>query len=218
MAIAIASLAGSASSAARMPVRRRSRGGSRLHLSREVGGGHGIGDGASAHRGRRRATAAAPLVDFAARDVDPVEQQLEMILRVALVTPRGSVGPILVRAERVPFLVAHHIGQRQRRQHDRAAFHPRDSAQQGGDGRRGGGDAGGDGEAGGRLAGPAGRRRAEQAIATVGQVDCPAPRELGRPRGDNGLQPVERFLPVSGEILGFQSRSSRDGSRTLPRS
>ena len=41
-----------------------------------------------------------------------------MILRVALLA-----APVVVGAERVPFLVAHHVDERERGEDDRAAWH-----------------------------------------------------------------------------------------------
>ena len=69
--------------------------------------------------------------------------------------------PILARAERFPLLVGHGIGKRQAGKNDLALRHARDSCEQRGDGRGGGGDSGGDGEAFRRAGLPAARRRSD---------------------------------------------------------
>ena len=101
-AMAVASAAGSAISTARTPVRRLSAGGSRLHLSLKSAA---VMAWATA-RPRTAGDAARPLpfqdVDFAARDPEPVEQQFQMILRMALLAAAivrpGPARPIRRRA------------------------------------------------------------------------------------------------------------------------
>ena len=65
----------------------------RVPFVAEVGGGHGVGDGAAAHRRRRAAPARRPDRDLAARHAHPVEQQLQMKLRV------GFFGSALARPD-----------------------------------------------------------------------------------------------------------------------
>ena len=107
---------------------------------------------------------------------------------------------IVVGPERIPFLVGHRSGERQAGQDDRAFRHACDRREQRGDRRRGGGDAGGDGEAGWRLPLPALRRRPKQAVAPLGEVDDAASLQHCRPTLDDCPQPLERHLPVFGEL------------------
>ena len=91
-AIACASAAGSGSSAsanaAEAPLGRAQR----LPFVRKIGRRHGVGDRARAGRRRRRASRPAPALHLLARDADPVEQKLQMILRMALLR-RGRCRP-----------------------------------------------------------------------------------------------------------------------------
>ena len=167
----------------------------------EVGGGHGIGDRAAANRRRCRPSTTAPHRHFAARDPDAVEQQLQMILGMAFL---GT--PVLIRAERVPFLVVHDLRQRERGKHDCSVRHSRHAAQQRGDRRRGGGDPRGDGEPRRRRARPTLGGGAQQKVAPISEVDHAASRKLGGPGTDDRLQPVERHLPMSGEFWRFGCR------------
>ena len=170
----------------------------------EIGGGHGIGDGSATDGRRCGSPAAAPDIDLSARDVDPVEQQFQMILRVAFFAFPGFAAPVIVGAERVPFLVAHDVRKRQSRQHHCAARHARNAAQQSRNRGRRGGDPGDDGETRRRRCRPALRRRAEQPVAPFGQIDCAAPREFVGPSLDDRLQPVERKLPVTRQIVRLE--------------
>ena len=124
-----------------------------------------------------------------------------MILGVALLA-----APIVIGAECLPFLIAHHVGEGEPGEDDGAIGHPRHGAEQGGDCGSGGGDTRGDGEARRRRARPAAGGGAEQAVAAIGEVNRAAPGKLGGPGGDDRLQPVERFLPVAGEIVGGGDR------------
>ena len=92
-AIACASAAGSASSAARMPVSRRSARLQAAPFVAEVGGGHRMGDRAAAHRRRRGPARRRATLDLAARDADPVEQQLQVELRMGLLAASLLVRP-----------------------------------------------------------------------------------------------------------------------------
>ena len=142
--------------------------------------------------------------DFAARHADPVEQQFQMKLRVGLLAAALLVGP-----ERVPFLV---------RKHALARPAPGGPPCRRASARRG--------EARPATAGaavvmpaatvkPVGRSlaqrsamRAKQPVAAVGQVDRAKLGERARPMVDDRPQPIERHLPVRGEIGRVRGRSA----------
>jgi hypothetical protein len=129
-----------------------------------------------------------------------------MILRVTLLA-----ASFVIRPKRLPFLVAHHLGQRQSRQNDCAVGKTRDAAQQCCDRRSGGRQPGGDSETGQWLPLPTPRGGPQQPVTAVGQVDRAAPGKLRRPCFDNRLHAVERRLPVSGKLDRFGARLLQSG-------
>ena len=160
-----------------------------------------MGNGAATHRRRGGAAARWPRQNLASGDVHPVEQQLQMILRV------GFLGAArLIRAKRVPFLVGHGADQAQRRKHHHSAGHPRDPGEQCGDGGGGRGDPCGDRETRWRPGLPALGGGMEQAVAALGKVDASDVGERDRPLIDDRAQPIERDLPMGGQFRRIDDR------------
>jgi hypothetical protein len=151
------------------------------------------------------------LLDLAAADAHPVEEQLEVELRMGLDRAAAKAGRLvgLVRPERLPFVLGH-IEVEAGKDH-RPLVEAGDDPQQPGDGGRGAGDSGGGDEARRRRAPPALRDRGEQAVAAIGEVDPAALGEQLRPLVEDDAQPIERFLPVEREIgqLGGETAQSR---------
>jgi hypothetical protein len=139
----------------------------------------------------------APALYFAAADAEPVEQQLQVELRVSLLAPPG-----IGRAKRVPFLVRHHVGEAEAREHDHAFGQARDPSQQRRDRRGRGGHAGGNRESGGRFRPPSFGGAPKQPVAAVGKVDRPPLREDTRPGLVDQLQLRERLLPMPRQLVG----------------
>ena len=180
----------------------------------EVGGGHGMGDGAPADRRRRRAGPRRHVWTSPRAIAEAIEQQLQVILRMARLA-----AALLVRARALP--IPRRAWCRRApgpagRPCLRAAGRPRRSNCR--DGRCGGGDAGGDGETGRRLLLPAPRRRPQQEVAALGEVDQAAPLQFRRPKIDDRPQPFQRHLPVSRQTRDRRRRCPQGGTARLPRS
>ena len=196
-----------------MPVSRRSAGGKRLPFVREIRRGHRIGDRARRAPATRPPPPTAPWPHLAARHADPVEQQLQMKLRMGLLA-----AAVLVRPKRVPFLLGQDVRKPQARQDDHAFGHPRDARDQRRDGRRGGRDAGRDREAGRRLVLPALGQRAQQPVAPLGEVDrAPLGQQL-RPALVDQLKRSSDFSQWRASSLGFGRRLPQAAPGRSPRS
>jgi hypothetical protein len=171
-----------------------------LPFGGEESGGHGIGDGAAPHRRCVPAAAPAPPFDFAAPDAHPLQQELQMVLRMRLHRGTAAAGDWigLMRPQRLPFALRHL--RVEARQHHHSPRQPRHRAEQSRHGRRRRGDARGGDETWGRLHGPAFCHRREQPVAALGQVDAAAVLEQGRPVVEDHRQPVQRLLPVQRKV------------------
>ena len=130
-----------------------------------------------------------------------------MILRMGLLA-----AALIVRTERVPFLVRHDARETERGQDHHALGHPRDPMQQDRDRGRGRGDSGSDGESLGPLFRPPLGEPAEQTVSPVGQFDVPEFRQPLRPLIDDRPQPLERNLPMQrqfGRVRGGVGEAAR---------
>ncbi len=127
-------------------------------------------------------------------DTDPIEQQAQAVLGVGL----DRAATVRVAAQRVPFRVGHHLIEPG--QHDHALRQPCDTVQQPRDRRRRDRDAGRDDQPLGRMRGPALRRRGEQAVASLRQIDKPAPAQLLGPARQHDAQDLQRRLPMFGQF------------------
>ena len=125
----------------------------------------------------------------------PIEQQLQMELRMAFLARPSSSGPSASHSSSGITEARLRPGQ-----HDHAFGHVRDAPQQRGDRRRGGGDPGRDREAVRRRALPPLGHRPQQAVAPLGKVDPPIGGEDRRPAIEDRAQPVERQLPVARQL------------------
>ncbi len=146
-------------------------------------------------------TRAVPRLHFVARDPQPVEQQLQVVLRVRhrVVAPDRRVG--IARARRAE-LVPRLGGQRQVEvgKHHRAGRHPRDPPQQRRQPLRGAGDPGRHDRRFGRRLAPALCGMAEKLVEPVGRVDFAARLQLREPTILHRNEQPQPALPVIGEI------------------
>ena len=177
------------------------------------GGRHGVGDGAAARRRRVAAAAPAPALDLAAADAHPVEQQLQVELRMGLdraagggrSSRSGSCGPSASHSS------AGH-GEIERRAGPPC---PRSSRATTPSRRATAGAAvvmpAAQTKPGRRRSPPAPRDRVEQPVAPVGEVDPAALGEHRRPVGEDQPQLVERLLPVDRQIgqIGGEAAQAR---------
>ncbi len=190
-------------------------GAERLPAVGEGGRLHRIGD-RPAPGGRSVAPAApAPPFDLAAADSHPVEEQLQVELRMGLdraaAQARGLVR--LVRAERIPF-VRRHV-EVEAGKDDQPVVEAGDDPKQPGDGGRRAGDSGGGDEARRRRLAPAFGDGGEQAVAAVGEVDPAALGEQPGPLVEYYTQSIERFLPVEREVGQVGGEAAQAGGLDL---
>ena len=135
----------------------------RLPFVREFGGCHRIGYRTPTRRRGCPATRTAPRLHLASRDPKPVDQKLELELRMV-----GLRRDVLVGTERIPFLVGKDIRQPQPRQHHHPFRHPSDPSDKCRHRRRRCGDAGRYGEATRRFILPPLGKLAQQPVAPLG--------------------------------------------------
>jgi hypothetical protein len=194
-AIVCASSAGLESSIARMPDSRPLPGLEPLPQMGEFGGLHRMGEREATHRAGIAAAAPAPAPDLVPPNPEPIEQQLEMILRMRLDRPSAFAllgGP--VAAERVPLVLRR--GDVDAGKYDHAVGQPAHHRHQPRNRGRAGGDTRGDHETRRRRRLPALGDPVEQQVAPLRHVDRAARDQFGGPAFQDRLEQVERMLPV----------------------
>ena len=140
-----------------------------------------------------------PGIELVTVDAHPLEEQLEVELRMGLevaLAPARGIGR--VRAEHVPFGIGD--GDGEIGEDDHALGQPGDDALEPGDGRGAGGDAGGADEAGRGRGSPALRHLVDQQAAAIGEIDAAEPGEFPGPAFEDDLEEVERAFPMGGEL------------------
>ncbi len=112
--------------------------------------------------------------------------------------------PVLVGTKRIPFFIRNARLEREAGQDDHPLRHHRDSLQDRSDGGRRRGNSSSDREARRRLGPPALGKPMEQDVAAFGKIHgAKLPQPL-RPQGEDCLKPVERHLPVPGQLGSIQ--------------
>ncbi len=169
-------------------------------LAGEGGGGEGVRRHYRAARRCVRFARRLPAPYFVARNAHPVEQQLEVILRMGFQSRRcGAIVGGIMRSERIPFGLRHsaiEIGE-----NDHALRHEGERSQQPAYRWRGVGYARCDDER--RIAAlrPARADAVEQPVAMVGEVERAARGKFARPLFGKDAEQVERLAPVTRQFV-----------------